>query len=195
MAAAVLPLLHLDLQQPFPGRVVCSDAAPGGHGLAYSRIDPSEAQRWARMAEFRGCPTALVQDWDLAREQDDIPLRRAVLPLGKLRWSLIGRPGGWHWIHLEEARTVLWGLESRLHFRDEQRARAIHVNDNGTAVGAMAKGRSSCRALNAVCRKAAAVCFAADVRPFFIWTDTATNPADLPSSWHGLRAGAWGGRR
>ena len=52
----LLPFAQIDLSAEVCSRVVCSDAAPGGHGLAYGRPKggSEEVHRWARMSEFKG---------------------------------------------------------------------------------------------------------------------------------------------
>ena len=45
-AACLAPLAQMELSAPWSPVVQCSDAAPGGHGLAYAYVGAAEAKRW-----------------------------------------------------------------------------------------------------------------------------------------------------
>eukprot|EP00974_Lingulodinium_polyedra_P056824 5466923-Lingulodinium_polyedra.AAC.1 len=61
-AALTLPLAVMRLGEasaPWCPRVVCFDAAPGGHGAAYASVAVDEVQRWAQRACHKGSATTL----------------------------------------------------------------------------------------------------------------------------------------
>lgn len=91
-------------------------------------------------------------------------------------------------IALEEYDAYLWGLETRLRHSLELGSRCLYIGDNSTHVGAEVKGRSSSWRLNLRCRRSCAIQLAGDLVPFVLWERSGKNPADLPSSWHGMRA-------
>ena len=122
--------------------------------------------------------------------QDHVPLRKAQLPVRGRFWHHVARPGGWRHIHLEEARALRWGLESRALHALELHTRFLHGCDNATAVCALAKGRSASHALNQECRRVMAVSVAMGSYGFYLWLGTDENPSDAPSSRYGIRAGA-----
>ena len=62
-AAMLLSLSRLGLQRPWCPRVVAHDAAPGGHGLAYTTLPEGEVQHWTRWACHRAEYT-LLEDCD-----------------------------------------------------------------------------------------------------------------------------------
>lgn len=83
---------------------------------------------------------------------------------------------------------------SHLKFSGEMSCRCVEPRDSWTCVGAFAKGRSSTRALNFECRRAACICFAGRLFPFYVWIASEDNPSDEPSCWFGLRAEKLGGK-
>lgn len=188
VALILIPLMQASLQSPWSSRIVCTDAAPGGHGMSYAYASSSRAQRTARMAEFRGEYSMLAEDVEMV-PQGGTQMKRVELDFGGLYWHHVGRPGGWSHIHLEEARAARWGIESRARFKHEVGSRGVHPIDNASVVGAFAKGRSASRVLNLECRRAMCAQIAADIMCFFTWISTHQNPADRPSGWHGVRAG------
>lgn len=51
ISAVLLPFAEMSLGEadaPWSERVVCSDAAPGGHGLAYARVPLDEVAVWSQ---------------------------------------------------------------------------------------------------------------------------------------------------
>lgn len=153
ISALLLPFAEMSLGQeraPWSERVVCSDAAPGGHGLAYARVPTSELAAWAQHACHKGDYSVLRGLYEHLRfdEQRASVMKKAELPLSKYRWSEISRPGYYRHITLEEALAHLWGLELRLHWPEELGARVLHLGENAAEVGASARRRSSTRRLN-----------------------------------------------
>lgn len=85
---------RLDFQAPWARRVVCSDAAPGGHGLAYAFLDERTVVDWGRVASHRGDYTSLLGEVGLeASPVEHSHLKRAELPLDGIAWKLVGRLG------------------------------------------------------------------------------------------------------
>ena len=188
MAAVTLPLARMSLAAPWAPRVVAFDAAPGGHGLAYTSVEPQLVQEWARWACHRGGYVLLPTDDVQAPLPEHTNLQRVRLPLAGLRWHEIGRPGFYRNIALEEWAAGNWALRTRLERPAELGTRCVQLGDNSVQVGSQAKGRSSTRRVNRFCKQSAAIQIAGDLRPFILWTRSCDNPADRPSSWHGLRA-------
>ena len=59
--------------------------------------------------------------------------------------------------------------------------RVAILSDAGAAIGCLSKGRSCSRVANFLCRSAAAVIFACDLRLFYRWIASEHNVADGPS--------------
>lgn len=93
-------------------------------------------------------------------------------------------------ITLEEAIALNWSLHDRLKGPSECGHRVLHLVDSAAAAGAYKKGRSASRKLNGCCRQACAIVLCSGIDPYFAWVPTDENPADEPSSRHGIRAGA-----
>ena len=189
-ALTLLPLMTMNFENAFSSLVVCSDAAPGGHGISYGRATCDEVQDWCRLASSKGGYTMLQWNGDPALlPEAGGHLERVHLPLQGRWWTHIGRPGGYRHITLEEARALTWAVEYRIKCRDELNKRCVHPVDNAAVCGSASKGRSPARALNAEVRKLMACQLLAGLLCHFPWVASADNPADIPSGWHGLRAG------
>ena len=113
-------------------------------------------------------------------------MKRAEFPLSVYFWHTVARPGFYRHITLEEAAAHIWSFEARLLRPGERGNRVLHVGNNA-AEGASARGRSSTRSLNRFCQQSAAIELAGDFIPFRLWEESKKNPADEPSSRHGLR--------
>eukprot|EP00971_Amphidinium_carterae_P349511 6491049-Amphidinium_carterae.2 len=163
-------------------RVVCSDAAPGGQGLAWSYWPPHLVRDACRVADARGARTFHAVPGGLLPDGEGrLPLKKVQLPLSGFRWYTAGVSGGFRHIGLEEAHAACWGLESRLRYPRECRLRVLHPTDSSTVAGAFSKGRSSSFLLNQYCRRSASIQLSYALYPFFPWISTKVNPADEPS--------------
>ena len=84
-------------------------------------------------------------------------------------------------INIEEGVAVIrylrWVLRSTQRFRH----RVVLLVDSKVALGAIAKGRSSSKPLNALVRRAAALCFAGGLVLHCVFIPTKHNPSDWPS--------------
>ena len=84
-------------------------------------------------------------------------------------------------INIEEDVAVIrylrWVLRSKQRFRH----RVVLLVDSKVALGAIAKGRSSSKPLNALVRRVAALCFAGCLVLHCVFIPTKHNPADWPS--------------
>ena len=82
---------------------------------------------------------------------------------------------------ISEVRAAVQAIR---HFSSSPRnwhRRLAVISDAGAAIGCLSKGRSSSTLANALCRQAAAVICAADLRVYFRWVASAHNCADGPS--------------
>jgi hypothetical protein len=147
----------------------------------------------SRVSDAKHGNTRLVQDeetYDFRVRLDErgrCPLERVAIPQ-VVNYTLIGRPGSYEHITLEEADAMIWGSHCRLRRPKELGSRISHGGDNAPHVVSSMQGRSSARRLNGKCRKACSIELAGNFVCFQFWTSTHTNPADPPSSWFGLRA-------
>ena len=84
-------------------------------------------------------------------------------------------------INVEEGlaliRYLKWILRSAKRFNHQ----VVLLVDSKVVLGAIAKGRSSSRPLNAIIRRAAALCFAGKLSLHCVFISTKHNPADWPS--------------
>ena len=84
-------------------------------------------------------------------------------------------------INIEEGialiRYLKWVLRSSSRFNH----RVVLLVDSKVVLGAVAKGRSSSKPLNALVRRAAALCFAGGLTLHCVFISTKHNPADWPS--------------
>ena len=183
-ALALLPGLVFDLTTPYSSVCVASDASDWGGGGVYAPLETNTAEMLHGYSVRKG--------WN---DQVDVP-PEDLLPHEDLRcppsltafvqtstWKCAIRHK-WRWkdhITLQEGRAHLLQLQwlarqPRLH-----RCRQPFLIDNQALVGALAKGRSSSRRLNRICRKSAGLYLFASVRPLVVWVPTTVQPADGPS--------------
>ena len=116
------------------------------------------------------------------------PLHRCHWPVGSFAWTSVGRPGGYKNIVCEELNAQCWSLEERLKRPSEHNCRILHGCDSASGTGALLKGRSPSRMVNRYCKQIAALCLGGGFITFISWIPTKENPADDPSSWHGVRS-------
>lgn len=60
-------------------------------------------------------------------------------------------------------------------------SRFLRPIDSAAMLGALVKGRSSSKQINARCRKVAVCSFCGGHDPFYVWVPSDDNPADAPS--------------
>ena len=180
--AVLLPASCMDLSLEWSTRVVATDAAPGGHGEAYTFADETTVRSWASLASHRGDYTTLLADRGL-----DVPVEgasfmsKASLPIDDFWWYEVPKPGGFSHIALEEYAAHNWSLERRIQRANETSKRVVHLGDNTTQVGAHAKGRSSSRALNCQCRRDMSLQIGGNIVCFELWVASGDNPSDRAS--------------
>ena len=140
-AALLLPHARMDFGLPWSALASASDASPGGHGFAYTKVGTELAQRWASVAAHRGDYTMLCEEHDFRLPEEKYRrLQGAELPLARYHWKTVGRPGGWDHINVEEYRAFNWAIEERV-LRGENDLRCVRVGDSAAQVGAHAKCR------------------------------------------------------
>ena len=189
ISSVLLPLATRDLDAEWCPRVALYDASPGGHGRAWGDFAESFVAGVARRCDQRAPETSLTLEYGIAVDQmSRCALHRVHLPQ-RAWWASAARPGGYNHITLEEAAAGNWSLEARLTRAGECGTRCLEGGDNAATVGAFLRGRSRSPALNAYCRRRAAIALAGNLNVFDFWVPTALNPADGPSSVFGIRAG------
>ena len=160
-AAMLLPLSRLSLLIPWCDRVVASDAAPGGHGLAYTSLQPGDAQLWVRWATRLG-EYVLLEDadrWLRIPAAGATPLHTVKSPLHRYFWHSVAKP------------AYVWSLTERLH-RGERNCRCMHSGDN------TAQGRSSTFLRNVRSRRALALQALGGITVFMLYVPSRANPSD-----------------
>ena len=95
----------------------------------------------------------------------------------------LGAPRDATVITINEADALVWSIVDRLRRPNELRSRILTGTDSAACCGAIAKGRSRSRRLNARCIQIAAALFCGRVELFLSWLSTHINPADEPSRW------------
>lgn len=190
MACILLPFMQIDLRAQWSARVECSDAAPGGHGRAWTSYPSGLVSEISRLCTNKGIYTNIRTEHGVELNEEGVcPLQQVRIPVDEYSWKTIGRPGGYKHITLEEAAALNWSLHDRLRRPQEFNSKVLHGVDSAAATGAYKKGRSASRSLNGFCRQACAIILCGNLEPFFAWIPTGLNPADEPSSRHGVRAG------
>ena len=139
----------------------------------------------ASIVEGKGLYINLNMDFGCMIPDDRVcPMDQIRIPVSQFRWNLVGRPGGYRHINVEESAAGLWSLHDRLLRPSEFGHRVVQLGDSTSCVGASKKGRSSSLLLNAKQRQRWAVTIAGDFEVFDAWISTSYNPSDEPSSWY-----------
>ena len=189
VSMALIPFLEVDLRAAWSSRVEASDAAPGGHGRAWANMESGLVSEVARLSSHKGVYTNLRTEFGVSLdEQGQCPMQQVKLPISSYQWKTAAREGGYKHITVEEAVALNWSLLSRLQRPTECGQRVLHLVDSAAVTGAYKKGRSASRQLNGCCRQACAIICCSGIDPYFSWVPTDENPADEPSSRHGIRA-------
>lgn len=189
ISALLLPFAEMafwEANAPWSERVVCSDAAPGGHGLAYARVPREEVAAWSQHACHKGDYSVLRGLYEHLSfdESNASVMKKAELPL---TWSEVARPGFCRHITVEEAAGWGWscGCAGRRSWVAGCRSLATTPPRSGRLLAGAAL-RAGGR-LNAFLRKACAVEVLGGLHPFRLWVESEKNPVDRPSRRYGNR--------
>ena len=145
MSTILLVDMQTELDVPWCPRVECYDAAPGGHGRAWSCLSLDVVREMARLSDCKYPHTCLHKEHGVELDSEGkCPMKRLVLPK-HLHWYTVPRMGGYKHITLEEAEAATWSLESRLQRQHELGSRCLQGGDNAAQVAAFGKGRSASR--------------------------------------------------
>jgi hypothetical protein len=173
------PLLMTDVFAPVSTLMVATDASLRGAGVCVCRV--SEAEAWAVYARRirRGWwAAALLDPWgelDDAEAEDDEVSEGRKLRMSRVTKEVIAR-AQWEtvvsfafWFHEErivllEAHALLMALRWLASNPENFGKRIIFLIDSMALLGALAKGRSSTRRLNRLCRRVAAMLLATRIR-------------------------------
>ena len=91
----LLPYTQLDLAAPYCPRLEASDASPGGHGRAYTFVEPSVIGEICQLSAGKGVYTSLSLEHGLCLSEDGTcPLRQVDFPEKSYTWKELPRPGG-----------------------------------------------------------------------------------------------------
>jgi len=182
---AAVGCLHwnFDLTAPLSNIVGATDASTS-FGLGAATIETDTATAWGLARH-----TARVMDYvDLAGGEPPPASVAAVgaplqVPFKMESFStLFSVPvrGGSHVNVLEGEALVLY-LEWFLRASSRHGSRLVALLDSRVVIGAVAKGRSSSRQMNRICRRVAALVLGGSLQLFTVFVPTRQNPADAPS--------------
>ena len=189
MLIDLAPDLVVDLRR-LPGTVaVATDASPHGQGVCYAQLpkgayDPMAVHAlrrgWRTQHDGRSVDTALPDE--LPHDSRFPPVLHDFVRTSDWRTSVSQRwkHRGEH-ITLGEGRAVLSGIRWLARQPRHHGTRVPFFIDSQACLGALAKGRSSSRKLNRICRRVAAYVCAARLKVSWLWVPTDHNPADAPS--------------
>ena len=175
---------HVDMQLPFLPLVGATDASTEyGHGGVVAQADVATVRSIARMASKLGGHVCLNDGPELTeallarlgpRQTIDLELRNF-----DVIFSVhVESPNH---INLEEGHALIRYLKWVLRCSSRFGHRVVLLVDSKVVLGAIAKGRSSSKPLNAIVRRAAALCFAGGLTLHCVFISTKHNPADWQS--------------
>ena len=111
---------------------------------------------------------------------------RASVPSKLWVWKIIA---GWQWkgqqehINVLEMRAILASLQWKLHHKQLQRSRFIHLTDSMVCLHSLSRGRSSSRKLRRTLCRINALFLVSGCQGLWGYVHTDSNPADRPSRW------------
>lgn len=199
---ALMPMLFQDLSRPPAGKMLASDASKEDGGSGGQGVVVAECSTDAFFAMQRH---SLLAGWHTTHEEDiaaekagrpDLDGRfAAVAPIvANAEWKIAVSKPWQYWtdesIHLLEMRGAISAIKWVARQPSLHNTRVPIFVDSQAALGCLAKGRSSSRKLNNLCRRAAAYILVAGLRISWIWIPTKANPADKPSRPRPTRRGS-----
>ena len=186
------------LHQPMAPWVYAADAEGqsskdyGGYGVVATRAGAQEAElAWLAgvkahhtLARLDGSISHLVSGERALMSKTAVSrVPRSLLQLEAHAWQPVAW-GRWTFadpIMLGEGRALVALMERVAGHPGAHHFDAVVLEDNESLAGAVAKGRSPCRAVNYLLRKLAALSCASGIRPACPWVDTKHQPADALS--------------
>ena len=174
-----LPLVRADLTIPVSPMIIASDASSSGAGVVCRPVC-EEDWRLVFTHRYRRGFYSRLGDSTLEGLTFDHSLKRLFLELSE--WKTV-RSFRWNFddhINVLEGHAVLAAVRFIL---DEglSNIRVPIFVDSAVVLGAVAKGRSSCRRLNHILSRLAGMLCAGDLRVSWGWVNSDLNPADPAS--------------
>lgn len=114
MSVILIPFMQSDLRAQWCKRVEASDAAPGGHGRAWTQMSEDLVAEASRLCCHKGVYTNLQSEYGISLDQKgECPMQQVSMPLHNYKWSTAARKGGYKHITVEEAIALNWSLHVR----------------------------------------------------------------------------------
>ena len=86
-------------------------------------------------------------------------------------------------INVLELRAILLSILAVCRDSRNLGKRVVHAADSQVSIAVLCKGRSSARTLCATVRKISAAILASSLHMYYVFVESARNPADEPSRW------------
>ena len=172
-----------DMRDPLLNLLGATDASTSyGYGAAVATLDTGDTQALIRQAQSKRS-RATLNDVDMDVDLSPALGAPCTLPLekGDFRQLFSVRARKAAHVNLMEGTAVLLYLEWLLRSTQRHGRRVVILNDSKVMIGALEKGRSSARRINAICRRAAALMLAGNLNTLFVYIHTSENPGDGPS--------------
>ena len=183
VSLGLLPMLVCNLRAPFSSQIYCSDSSLGGGAVMKAEIGIEESLDLMQAVDYRGAAINLTRaPADFLAEvltKKGVP-QLSFNPRG-LEWKCAF---AWEWKAQEHITLLETRATHALHKHVARGSRSLRyfvLPDNQPSMGALAKGRSSSRRLNAILRRVGALLLAADLYPYYAWTASHLQPADADS--------------
>ena len=175
LAMLLLPFAQSDLRAQVSPEISSSDASPTGGAAGVALSTSSEVGELIRATDFRGSAVRLDEGRTFQ------PL--TPFPCGHYRWKT---KHFYPWKHeqhivLLETSAYLLYLRKRARSLSNHHQKFLHVMDAATAIGGIAKGRSSSWRFNRLLRRIGSLLISTSQRSFLAWTSTDLMPMDGPS--------------
>jgi len=87
-------------------------------------------------------------------------------------------------INLLEMNAILITIKWLLRRTDNVGRRTVHASDSQVCIAILCKGRTSALRLQSCSKKISATVVAASLQPYYVFIESARNPADRPSRYY-----------
>lgn len=182
VSTLLIAFAQFDMSSSWSTRVEATDASMTGLGRAFAVMPEHVVRTMARYCSAQGTYTNLALPWGIGLDSEGkCPFFKVRLPSKMVKWKTIGTPWKPTHITVGEGDAVVWCAHDRLRRPADDDSRFLHPIDSAAMLGALVKGRSSSKQINARCRKVAVYNLSGGHEPFYMWVPSKDNPADAPS--------------
>ena len=170
----IAPLISADISIPISNMVVATDSSSKGAGVVYKWCSKKALDLLANI-RAKGDAYTTLKECSLQNETVPEWVDSQWKTAQAFKWKYSDH------INILEGHAILCALRWLSRFQKYINSRMVFLCDSAVMVGALSKGRSSCRRILHLCRRIASYLLLLNIKPYWVWIPTQFNPADEPS--------------